>query len=258
MVRVGEASYSWEHDDWLRHRLRDLIIYEMHFGDFTAEGTFASATEKLGHLADLGISAIELMPVYEAAPDDYWGYEPTFLLAPRRSYGSPDDLRRFVDAAHAQHMAVILDMVLAHTGHEHPFNRMYPYEHSPWYGSGLGEDNQYGLPTFNYLKEPTNFFVRDVESHDDQRLQQVLQEAGFDDATILKKSMLAATILMTIPGEPMLYQGQEWGEASPARTEKNTINWQTAQTEPGEALLAHHQRMTRIRRSRSSMGTISP
>ncbi|MDZ7700366.1 MAG: alpha-amylase family glycosyl hydrolase [Deltaproteobacteria bacterium] len=369
IVRVGEASYRWEHDDWLRHRLRDLIIYEMHFGDFTAEGTFASATEKLGHLTDLGISAIELMPVYGAAPDDYWGYEPTFLLAPRRSYGSPDDLRRFVDAAHAHHMAVILDMVLAHTGHGHPFNRMYPYENSPWYGSGLGEDNQYGLPTFDYLKEPTNFFVRDVEihwltayhidgfrydylagigadaegkglpnlmdrvreiqpdaffigecipenpqlvndsglsaiwhtrsrlalqalitetdvepysgsrfsetvqalepatqeyrepqfminyveSHDDQRLWHLLQEAGFDDATILKKSMLAATILMTIPGEPMLYQGQEWGEASPARTEKNAINWQTAQTEPGEALLAHYQRMSRIRRSRSSI-----
>lgn len=369
VVRVGEAPYRWEHDDWLRHRLRDLIIYEMLVGDFTDEGTFASAMKKLDHLADLGISAIELMPVYEAAPNDYWGYEPAFLLAPRRSYGSPDDLRRFVDAAHAHDMAVILDMVLAHTGHEHPFNRMYPNKHSPWYGSGLGEQNQYGLPTLDYLKDPTNFFVRDVEihwlttyhidgfrydylagigadaegkglpnlmdrartiqpnafligecipedpqlvnnsglsavwhtrsrlalqaligetdvepysgsrfaeavqvldpatqdyrnpqfminyveSHDDQRLRHVIQESGFDDAATLKKLTLAATILMTIPGEPMLYQGQEWGEVSPARTEKNALNWQTSQTEPGQALLTHYQRMSRIRRSRSSI-----
>ncbi len=369
VIRVDKVPYRWEHDDWLRHRLSDLLIYEMHIGDFTEEGTFVAAAKKMDHLAGLGITAIELMPIYEAAPDDYWGYEPTFLLAPRRSYGSPDDLRRFVDAAHAHNVAVILDMVLAHTAHQHPFNRMYKYENSPWYGSGLGEQNQYGLPTFDYLKDTTNFFVRDVEihwmiayhidgfrydylagigadaegkglpnlmdrareiqpdaffigecipenpqlvndsglsavwhtrsrlallslvsetdvepyswsrfaeavqvfdpatqdyreaqfminyveCHDDQRLMHVLGEAGFDDVCALKKSKLAATILMTIPGQPMLYQGQEWGESSLTCTERNKISWQNLKTDMGKALLEHYQLMSRIRRSRSSV-----
>jgi 1,4-alpha-glucan branching enzyme len=126
IVEVGAEPYHWEHDGWLRHSFHDLILYEMHIGDFTEKGTFAAAMEKLDHLADLGVSAIELMPVYEASEGDYWGYQPTFLLAPRRSYGSPEDFCRFVDAAHAHDIAVLLDMVLAHTGHEHPFNRMYP------------------------------------------------------------------------------------------------------------------------------------
>ena len=91
IIEVGAEPYKWEHDDWMRPELHDMIIYEIHIGDFTEEGTFAAATEKLDHLKDLGISGIQLMPICEAAPDDYWGYKPTFLMAPRRTYGSPDD-----------------------------------------------------------------------------------------------------------------------------------------------------------------------
>jgi 1,4-alpha-glucan branching enzyme len=368
IIEVGAEPYRWEHDDWLRHSFHDLILYEMHIGDFTEEGTFGAAIEKLDHLADVGISAIELMPVYEAPDDDYWGYQPTFLLAPRRSYGSPEDFCRFVDAAHAHDIAVLLDMVLAHSGHEHPFNRMYPYEQSPWYGSGLGEQNQFGLPTFDYLKDPTNFYVRDVqahwlekyhidgfrydylagigadaegkglpnlmerareiqpdaffigecipedpqlvndsglgavwhtrsrialqsllietdvepyswsrfaeavkafdpstqgynnahfminyaECHDDKRLMLALRKADFDEQTAVKKSALAATVLATIPGEPMFYQGQEWGESSPVSQKRNKINWEHRRTEAGKSLIEHYRLMCRIRRSRSS------
>lgn len=91
VIRVDKVPYRWKHDDWLRHRLSDLFIYEMHIGDFTEEGTFVAATKKMDHLADLSITAIEMMPICEAAPDDYWGYESTFLLAPSGPYGSPDD-----------------------------------------------------------------------------------------------------------------------------------------------------------------------
>ncbi|MEJ2646819.1 MAG: alpha-amylase family glycosyl hydrolase [Sedimentisphaerales bacterium] len=369
VIEVGKEPYKWEHDDWMRPELHDMIIYEMHIGDFTKEGTFAAATQKLDHLKDLGISGIQLMPICEVPPDDYWGYKPTYLMAPRHSYGSPDDFRRFVDAAHANDMAVILDMVIAHTGQEHPFNKMYPYENSPWYGQGLGEQNQFGLPTFSYLKEPTNNFARDVEfhwlqayhidgyrydylagigadahgkglpnlmekvreiqpdayfigecipedpdlvnnsglsavwhtrcrialqtllfekdiepyspfrfaeavsafnpstqgysdamfmvnyaeCHDDKRLMLGLREAGFDEDTAAKKHTLAAAILMTIPGEPMLYQGQECGHATEKSLQQNKINWKKCDTNSGKYLLDHYRKMCKLRRSRSSI-----
>ena len=95
---------------------RDLIIYELHTGTFTPEGTFDAARERLPYLRDLGVTAIELMPVAEFAGSRNWGYDGAALYAPSSAYGGPDALRRFVDAAHAHGLAVLLDVVYNHLG----------------------------------------------------------------------------------------------------------------------------------------------
>jgi maltooligosyltrehalose trehalohydrolase len=95
---------------------KGLVIYEMHIGTFTREGTWRAALEKLQPLADIGINLLEIMPVNEFPGRFGWGYDGVDLWAPTRLYGSPDDFRAFVDAAHALHLGVILDVVYNHFG----------------------------------------------------------------------------------------------------------------------------------------------
>ncbi|MBA3949916.1 MAG: malto-oligosyltrehalose trehalohydrolase [Acidobacteria bacterium] len=95
---------------------RDLIIYELHTGTFTPEGTFDAARDRLPYLRELGVTAIELMPVAEFAGTRNWGYDGVALFAPSHAYGGPDALRRLVDDAHAHGLGVILDVVYNHVG----------------------------------------------------------------------------------------------------------------------------------------------
>jgi len=90
------------------------VIYEMHFGTFTPEGTYAAAGEQLDALADLGVSVIEVMPRGDFLGRFGWGYDGVCLFAPTRLYGSPHDLRRFIDRAHGHGIGVILDVVYNH------------------------------------------------------------------------------------------------------------------------------------------------
>jgi len=162
VVKPKQDPYQWQHDDWQRPRFQDLLIYELHIADFTPQRDFREAVERLGYVSDLGMNAIELMPIFAIHENKGWGYTPTYLFAPNSSYGTPDELRWLIDEAHGQGLAVILDMVLAHTGHEHPFNQMYPYEQSPWYGTGPNGGNEFGLPQLDFSKSTTRAFARDV------------------------------------------------------------------------------------------------
>jgi 1,4-alpha-glucan branching enzyme len=283
-----------------------------------------------------------------------------------------EDLLRLVDEAHGRGIGVILDMVLNHTGHLHPFLKLYPWNESPWYGNPIGEPNQFGLPTLDFTKPATNGFVRDVqaywlrvfhidgfrydylaglganeegqglpylmrtareirpeaylfgecipedpdltrdsglsgvwhtrsriaiecllrerdevpyqwdnfeetvrsfdpntqgynggsfmlnyaECHDDIRLIRSLRdEIGFPEDIAYRKSSLAATILMTIPGEPMLWQGQEWGEATVRAQKHNKIHWELLDTPEGRCLRQHYSDMAKLRRERTSTRT---
>ncbi|NLD95463.1 MAG: hypothetical protein GX639_22660, partial [Fibrobacter sp.] len=165
VIDVGRPIYQWRNEGWQRPPVEDLIIYELHVGDFSPEGVFRGVTDRLDYLEDLGVNALEFMPLCEKDPDEYWGYKPMYPLAVRRDMGSFEDLLTLIDEAHGRGIAVILDLVLAHTAVRHPFNRMYPYEESPWYGPGLGEPNQFALPTLDFSKPATNSFIRDVQSY---------------------------------------------------------------------------------------------
>ena len=101
---------------WTGLSLRDLVIYELHVGTFTEDGTFDSAIAHLGDLAELGVTAIEVMPIATFAGDRGWGYDGVYTYAPHPAYGGPEGFARLVDAAHAAGLAVILDVVYNHMG----------------------------------------------------------------------------------------------------------------------------------------------
>ena len=113
---VDWQRFAWGDASWPGIELPGQVLYELHFGTFTREGTYAAAQRKLPELADLGITTVEIMPLADFAGDFGWGYDGVNWFAPCRLYGTPDDFRRFVDAAHALGMGVILDVVYNHLG----------------------------------------------------------------------------------------------------------------------------------------------
>ncbi len=113
---VDPHAYPWTDAGWPGLTPEGQVLYEMHVGTFTPEGTWRSATGQLEHLADLGISVVEMMPIAEFAGRFGWGYDGVCLYAPTHLYGTPDDLRGFVDRAHALGLGVILDVVYNHVG----------------------------------------------------------------------------------------------------------------------------------------------
>jgi maltooligosyltrehalose trehalohydrolase len=113
---VDPNTFRWTDQAWTGARIAGQVAYEMHIGTFTKHGTYAAAADQLRELARVGITLIEVMPVAEFEGRFGWGYDGVDLFAPTRLYGQPDDLRRFVDAAHACGIAVILDVVYNHLG----------------------------------------------------------------------------------------------------------------------------------------------
>lgn len=113
---VDPRAFKWTDAEWPGSQEKNQIIYEMHVGAFTPAGTFVSAIDKLDYLKDLGITIIELMPLNGFPGRFNWGYDGVNLWAPNATYGTPDDLRRFVDAAHARGLGVIVDVVYNHFG----------------------------------------------------------------------------------------------------------------------------------------------
>lgn len=138
---VDPGAFAWSDGAWRGVSLPGQVIYEMHVGTFTREGTWEAAARELGHLAELGVTVIEMMPVAEFAGRFGWGYDGVDLYAPTRLYGAPDDLRRFVDRAHACGLGVILDVVYNHLGPD----GNYLKEFAPDYFSDRYE-NDWGEP----------------------------------------------------------------------------------------------------------------
>jgi maltooligosyltrehalose trehalohydrolase len=142
---VDPASYVWNDHPWPGIAKADLVIYELHLGTFTAAGTYRAAAERLPELKELGITAIELMPIAESAGDWNWGYDGVLFFAPRHTYGTPDDFRYLVDRAHQLGIAVILDVVYNHFGPEGNYFRDFgPYvsaKHSTAWGDAPNFDD---------------------------------------------------------------------------------------------------------------------
>ncbi len=372
ILRVGGDGYAWRHDDWQAPAYRDLIIYEINLTDFVPEAepgeAFAAATDRLDYLVDLGMNAVELMPVF-ARPGPGWGYDPTHLFAVHPRFGALDDLRRFVDTCHAKGIAVILDIVLSHTGPDHAFAQLWSLEDSPFYSEPLTEDEQeFGLPSFDYRSDHTWRFVRDVlrywidaahidgyrldylklpgiengdatsgladlirdvrenrhvigehipedpgevnasglsgawhkrfthairslllhadlhgfsyddlpaaagvldhadqgydgptqmvnylETHDENRLLEHLQNEGVEPELAAHLSALSASILFTAPGIPLIYHGQEWGEDTQRDEQSNPIHWDRLEQDPGRGLHEHYRKLIRLRRDHPAL-----
>lgn len=146
--QVVEAdTFVWKHTDFQTPSLPDLVLYELHVGAFTPAGTFLAVIEKLEDLRQLGINAIELMPIADFAGEYNWGYDGVSAYAPAHSYGTPDDLRRLIDAAHEKGIAVYVDVVYNHLGPDGAYHsvfapRFYSGKHKTPWGDGLNFDGE--------------------------------------------------------------------------------------------------------------------
>ena len=146
--------------------LRDPILYELHIGTFTPEGTFAAAEAHLDDLAALGVTVIQLMPVAEFPGTFGWGYDGVGLFAPSHLYGRPDDLRHFVERAHAAGLAVILDVVYNHVGPDGNYLRVFAREYftdrydNEW-GDALNFDGPGSGPVREWVLSNVAYWVRE-------------------------------------------------------------------------------------------------
>jgi malto-oligosyltrehalose trehalohydrolase len=113
---VDTTQWTWNDGSWTNHPWHEAVVYELHIGTFTPEGTFQAAIAKLDHLASLGVTAIEIMPVADFPGRRNWGYDGVLPYAPDCSYGRPEDLKALVEAAHARGLMVLLDVVYNHFG----------------------------------------------------------------------------------------------------------------------------------------------
>ena len=140
-----------------------MIIYELHVGTFTDEGTFKAIIPRLSDLVELGVNVIELMPVAQFPGDRNWGYDGVYPYAVQNSYGRPEDLKQLVDAAHQQGIAVILDVVYNHFGPEGNYIAQYaPYftdtYQTPW-GDAINFDDAYSYGVRNYFIENALYWL---------------------------------------------------------------------------------------------------
>jgi maltooligosyltrehalose trehalohydrolase len=141
---LDHRSFAWADRHWQAPPLKAAIIYELHVGTFTPQGTFTSTIEKLDDLAGLGITHIELMPLAEFSGSRGWGYDGADLYAPHHAYGEPDDLKRLVNACHSRGLAVILDVVYNHLGpagnHLGRFGPYFTERYSTPWGAAINFD----------------------------------------------------------------------------------------------------------------------
>ena len=163
--QVVDPLFDWHDASWRGIELRDCIFYELHVGTFTPEGTFEAVIPRLAELADLGVTAIELMPVAEFDGDHGWGYDGVDLFAPHHAYGGPPGLKKLVNACHSTGLAVFLDVVYNHLGPTGNYwNSFGPYftDHyvTPW-GQAVNLDGPGSDEVRRYICENAAMWLRD-------------------------------------------------------------------------------------------------
>ena len=162
---VDPGRFRWADAGWPGLRLRGQVLYEMHVGTLTPEGTWAAAAGELPALKDLGITCVEVMPVAEFAGRFGWGYDGVDLYAPYHVYGGPDDFRRFVDEAHRLGLGVILDVVYNHLGPDGAYHREFADEYyhaarekNEW-GDSLNFDGEGSAGVREYFVENAGYWI---------------------------------------------------------------------------------------------------
>lgn len=152
---IAADHHVWQDSSWSGIPLKAYIIYELHVGTFSPEGTFDGVISRIDYLCELGITAVELMPVAQFPGGRNWGYDGTYIFAPQNSYGGPDGLKRLVDACHSRGLAVILDVVYNHLGPEgnylHGFGPYFTHRYrTPW-GDAINFDGPDSDPVRHYF-----------------------------------------------------------------------------------------------------------
>jgi maltooligosyltrehalose trehalohydrolase len=158
---IDQRKFVWHDDNWKGVKIERQIIYEIHIGTFTAEGTWLAARQQLGALQDVGVTVLEIMPVHEFCGCYGWGYDGVDFFAPTRLYGSPDDFRAFVDDAHRVGLGVILDVVYNHAGPVGNFLKEFSSDYfTDRYTTEWGDAFNFDGPNAGPVRE---FFVANAE-----------------------------------------------------------------------------------------------
>lgn len=153
---VDPAGFAWRDQDWRGRPWEDVVVYELHVGSFSPEGTFAGVEARLDALVELGVTAIELMPVAGFPGRRNWGYDGVLHYAPTSSYGSPDELKQLVQSAHNRGLMVFLDVVYNHFGPEGNYLHVYAPQfftdrhQTPW-GAGINFDGPDSRPVREFF-----------------------------------------------------------------------------------------------------------
>lgn len=197
--------------------LRDAVIYELHIGTFSAEGTFAGAVPQLGHLVELGITHVELMPVAQFSGSHGWGYDGVDLFAAHAPYGGPQGLRALIDACHARSLAVLIDVVHNHLGPEGAYlPELGPYKtarhHTPW-GEAINLDDEGSKEVRSFLIASALMWLREYGA-DGLRLDALHALVDDGDHHFVAELTEAVRTLERELGRPLALIG-EWDEHDP-------------------------------------------
>ena len=170
-LQTAQESFPWKNLTYPKPKPEELVIYELLVRDFDEKRSYQAVIDRLDYLKDLGINAIELMPVGEFEGNLSWGYNPSFFFAPDKYYGTKNDLKRLIDEAHGRGMVVILDMVLNHAFGQNPMVRLYndgdfgaPTEDNPWFNRVAKHPFNVGYD-FNHESAYTREFVDSVNNY---------------------------------------------------------------------------------------------
>jgi len=193
---VDPRAFAWKDGDWRGRPWEEAVLYELHVGSFTPEGTYAGVRERLGHLRDLGVTAIELMPLADSPGTRNWGYDGVLPFAPESRYGDPEDLKELVQAAHAAGIMMFLDVVYNHFGPDGNYLHRYAPDffterhHTPW-GAAINFDGPGSRTVRDYFIHNALYWLEEYR-FDGLRLDAV--HAILDDTTPHILSELAAAV----------------------------------------------------------------
>jgi maltooligosyltrehalose trehalohydrolase len=163
---IDGSDFEWSDHDWKGVTLPGQVIYELHVGTWTPEGTWQAAIEKLPHLVELGVTLVEVMPVAEFHGEFGWGYDGVCWYAPTHLYGRPDDFRQFVDRAHQLGLGVLLDVVYNHLGPTGNYTGAFsPYyvsrKHSTDWGDGINFDGKHARPVREFVLSNVKYWIEE-------------------------------------------------------------------------------------------------
>lgn len=202
---IDPEAFDWSDTSWVGRRWEEAVIYELHVGTFTREGTFRGVESRLEYLAELGITAIELMPVSDFPGGRNWGYDGVLPFAPDSQYGRPHDLKHLVQVAHHRGLMVFLDVVYNHFGPEGNYLRLYApqfftdHHHTPW-GEAINFDGRVSKVVRQFFIQNALYWLSEYHL-DGLRLDAVDRIADLSEPDILTE--IAQTVRHEIRDRPI-------------------------------------------------------